>query len=301
MKTLIRKLGSHLPFTRTILRFLVKFLPKYILVNLSEIKIYINPRDIRNLIDAVLPDKKTRNRMCELFSFLLKEDHIVLDVGGNIGLFTIIASKKSKKVHVFEPVLECVENIQKNIDYHSMENVILNDSALSNENGIQTFYKDRDYSILGSFSKENIMHEPIEVKIKTIKLDEYIKKENIETVNIIKLNIQGAEGYAVDGGKELISRDLPIVLTEFWPYGLNSAGYSPNSLISFFKELDYEFTEFKPSTLELTNRNSKDLDNICKNLDISSIYYFVLQNPKSKTYYEDLGSLVAKEKYNGLN
>lgn len=297
--SLLRKLGSSLPFTKKTLSFFLNFLPNYIKVNHSKVALYINPRDIKNLIDAIIPTENN-NRMCELFSFLLDENHTVIDVGGNIGLFTILAAKKAKKVYVFEPDPDCLENIKKNITYYSLDNVILSNKALSNEKGEKSFFKDDYYSTLGSFSKKNIDHNSQEFIIETVKLDDFVNSKKIDGVDIIKLNIQGAEGYAIEGGKELISRELPIILIEFWPYGLESTGYKPITLINFFKTLGYQFTQFDQNTLDLQTKSIPDLENMCLKFDRNSVSYFLLQNPNSRNFYKNLDEIISK-KYNGIN
>lgn len=59
--------------------------------------------------------------MCEVFSFFVRENYNVVDVGGNIGLFTIIASRKigvkKGKVYVFEPDPECFDMIKKILNF----------------------------------------------------------------------------------------------------------------------------------------------------------------------------------------
>ena len=289
----IRKFFSLIPFSKNLLSFFLKFFPDFILVTHSKIKLYVSSKDIKNLIDAVIPTKNN-NRIHEVFSVLLKEDDIVIDVGGNIGLFSVIASKKCKRVHVFEPDPECFKNIKKNLAYHKLDNLILNQLALSDENEEKIFFKDSFYSTLGSFALENIKHKESVIKIRAIKLDDYFENKINEPVNIIKLNIQGAEGKAIEGSKKVISRDLPIILTEFWPYGLKNSGYEPELLIKFFQKLKYEFIQINQHNLDLEKKSYDDLIEISRNLDEELVLYFVLQNSNSKTYFEDLDSLIEK-------
>ncbi len=289
----IRKFFSSIPFSKNLLSFILKLFPEFILVTHSKIKLYVSSKDIKNLIDAVIPTKNN-NRIHEVFSALLKEDYTVIDVGGNIGLFSVIASKKCKSVHVFEPDPDCFKNIEKNLGYHRLDNLILNQLALSNMNEEKIFFKDSFYSTLGSFALENIKHKESVIKIKAIKLDDYVENKINEPVNFIKLNIQGAEGHAIEGAKNLISRDLPIVLTEFWPYGLKNSGYEPELLISFFQKLKYEFVQVNQHNLDLEKKNYDDLIEVCKNLDEELVLYFLLQNSNSKDYHEDLDSLIDK-------
>ena len=138
----LRSIGGKFSLLKNILFFIVKILPKSLLVNFSNVKLYINPQDLRNLTDTILQlpvapkdvyrdpgaPLKYKNRMNEAFYSLIEKDDCVIDVGGNIGLFTILGSKKvgeGGRIITFEPESDCFRLIQKNIELHKCRNVIV--------------------------------------------------------------------------------------------------------------------------------------------------------------------------------
>ena len=54
---------------------------------------------------------------------------------------------------------------------------------------------------------------------------ENLPAEFTDNIRLIWIDIQGYEGYAFRGAKDLLSREIPVV-TELWPYGMVSAGMS---------------------------------------------------------------------------
>lgn len=90
----------------------------------------------------------------------------VLDTGGNIGYFTLLASKlvgKHGKVYVFEPDPTNFKYLRKNIEINKIENIILINKCVSNEERILTLYHHPKFhschSIFKPSSKKPVTHE----------------------------------------------------------------------------------------------------------------------------------------------
>ena len=123
-----------------------------------------------------------------------------------------------------------------------------------------------------------------------------MKKHSIQKLDLIKLNIQGSEGLAVEGAKNVIEKDLPLIITEYWPYGMKSIGYEPKQFINYFLSLNYEFIQFNQRTLEINYRKSDEMRLISNNCARNEVFYFILQNSKSDNYLENINSeLFSKE------
>jgi FkbM family methyltransferase len=87
-----------------------------------------------------------------LFKGIVKEGMVVVDIGANIGYYTLIAAKlvgKSGIVYVFEPMPSNYECLCKNIEVNGYTNVVLIQKAVSNKYGIAKVWFEKDWS--GSF------------------------------------------------------------------------------------------------------------------------------------------------------
>ena len=69
---------------------------------------------------------------------------VVVDVGANIGYYTLLLAKICKKVYAFEPDFECFEILKKNIKENKLKNVILINKAVSSKKGEENFIVDKD-------------------------------------------------------------------------------------------------------------------------------------------------------------
>ena len=178
-----------------------------------------------------------------IFNSLIKKDMIVLDIGGNIGYFSLIASKlvgKLGKVYVFEPDPTNIMFLRKNIELNKIKNITLVNKCVSNEEGVLTLYLHPKFhschSIFKSASK-SINH----IDVESITLDDMFSNEYFK-IPFIKMDIEGAEIEALKGmGKMLEKNKVLYLLTECNLRILKSIGKGADHLIL---ELGKYFNKF---------------------------------------------------------
>lgn len=162
----------------------------------------------------------------------------VIDVGANIGFYSILFSKlvgEDGKVYAFEPDKENFCHLEKNC--HSRRNITINKMAVSDKGGKIKLYISSELNVDHSTYDDGEGRKFIEID--AISLDDYIKKD--EKIDFIKIDIQGYDYYAVLGSQNLINRiNKIVVLTEFWPYGLNKAGVKPIQYLELLKNLNFK-------------------------------------------------------------
>ena len=139
----------------------------------------------------------------EFINFVEKND-IVLDVGANIGFFTIL-SKKAKKIISIEPVERCIPILKENIKLNYMNNVKVLKLALGD--GKDLFIKEEDSVNLSKIVKDKEDNAKI-VESKTIRY--FVDKYNI---NFIKMDIEGYE-YEILGNAK-IPKGITKIAMEF--------------------------------------------------------------------------------------
>ena len=67
----------------------------------------------------------------------------------------------------------------------------------------------------------------------------FMDNNNNHRIDVIKMNIQGAEGLVIEGAKKLLEEKGPAIFIEFWPYGLKQIGTDPEQL--YDKLIDYGY------------------------------------------------------------
>jgi len=151
-----------------------------------------------------------------LFIDLAKESNIIFDIGASIGYYTFIAATINKKCKIFsfEPVPCIFEYLKYNIELNNFKNVEPFPYVSTNFNGkVNLFVPSSDLpteaSILKGFRKD-----VVELQVPAIRLDSFVKKNNIKKVDLIKLDTEATEHLVIEGMIKTICRDKPIILCE---------------------------------------------------------------------------------------
>ncbi len=116
----------------------------------------------------------------------------IIDAGANIGLATLwfkIYSPDSKII-LFEPDVENLSYLKKNIKENNLTNIQIIPKAISNNNGSTYFYKIKDnIQNLDSGIKLNQSLPNVRYQVKTTKLSQYINSN----IDLLKIDIEGSE------------------------------------------------------------------------------------------------------------
>lgn len=135
----------------------------------------------------------------------------VVDIGAHIGTYTILAAEKvgeNGKVIAIEPELKNYELLTKNINLNNFKNIIPVKIALSDHNGIEKLYfysRSTCHSLLPENDKKN---DFIEIEVQT--LDSLLEKLNLQKIDIIKIDTEGAEIPILKGAEKTL-RNNPDV------------------------------------------------------------------------------------------
>jgi FkbM family methyltransferase len=116
----------------------------------------------------------------------LNESSIVIDLGGYEGWFTAsIHDKYKSKIYCFEPIEKWYQICKNNFD--QFDNIKVYQSGLAEENKIVGF------NVAGDASSLYYGNAIQDLKIPLIKIDDFMESEKIDTVDLLKMNIEGAE------------------------------------------------------------------------------------------------------------
>lgn len=167
---------------------------------------------------------------------------VVLDVGANVGFYTLLLADRAGpegRVHAFEPDPLSFGILRRRAAGHS--NIEIHQTAVGDHTGTITLYTNRsnraDNRVHPSLGAETA--EAVEVPLTT--LDDYCAARNIERIDAVKMDIQGAEVSALTGFRKTLARLEPRwMLIEFSPEHLRGAGTTPEAFWAILAELGYE-------------------------------------------------------------
>lgn len=186
---------------------------------------------------------------------LVRDGDLVLDIGGNIGYYSIaLAKMKHCTIHAFEPVASTYKQFIANAYYNGVQDrVRINNFGLFDKSGELTFYV---YKQDFGNASAAIMHEEKEnekIICKVERLDWYVKEQGLTRIDFIKLDVEGAEIFALRGGLESIEKFKPILFVEMLRKWAAKYGYHPNEIIAMLEQIGYGcyYTCEQDSTLRL--------------------------------------------------
>lgn len=139
----------------------------------------------------------------ELFRLLLKEGGKVIDVGANIGYFTMLAASlvgSSGRVYAFEPGDVAFNDLRNNVYINSFSNVVAYNRAASDYYGERCLYVSKE-NTTNSLIKDSRLHTGSEV-VEVDRVDRLIS----EQVKLIKIDTEGNELEVLKGSRNLINK-----------------------------------------------------------------------------------------------
>jgi FkbM family methyltransferase len=161
------------------------------------------------------------------FPFLSsKKDLTIFDCGLNIGLFSLYASKYAKQIYAFEPAATIYQIAQKNLTENGITNVKTFQKAISSEDGKTNFYHSSNETAYSLNPAINDNKEKEEVE--TIRLDTFVKQENIEHIDFLKMDVEGEEAKIFTS--ESFKNIVPII--DCMVYEWHSWGQSNPNVIN---------------------------------------------------------------------
>jgi FkbM family methyltransferase len=116
------------------------------------------------------------------------EGSVVLDVGANVGAFSLAASRRAAVVYALEPVGANYEMLRRNIELNKATNIVAERLAMSGENGVC------EISVAGVFSSVHfrVANATVE-QVPSVTLERFLEERGISQVDYLKMDCEGAE------------------------------------------------------------------------------------------------------------
>ena len=159
------------------------------------------------------------------FAQVLRPGDTVVEVGGHIGYLSLWFAElvgRAGRIVVFEPGQNNLPYLRENVA--AAGNVEIVEAAVSDRNGEATFYVEgltgQNNSLLGDYARfaENRQRAFSKVsyqeqQVQTVRLDDFVQRRGLH-VDLIKIDIEGAEYLALSGAKKLLAEQRPMLMVE---------------------------------------------------------------------------------------
>jgi FkbM family methyltransferase len=177
----------------------------------------------------------------DLIKKILNPGDVFLDIGANIGYFSLLAAKHepTAKIISFEPVSSQFERLEENISLNIARNVRALHSAVGERNEERDIYiSAEDNTGMSSFQKPGNYSGRTE-KVKVVTIDKWFESSGLAKVDLIKLDVEGSEFAAVKGMHEIIKRFKPLLIVEINPGTLAQFGVLPADIFMYLEQLSF--------------------------------------------------------------
>jgi FkbM family methyltransferase len=221
---------------------------RYKVVKVNNCRMKIDLRD--NIISRYLfVEGSWEPYESQLIKRLLLPGMTVIDIGAHVGYHSLLAAQAvgtEGQVISFEPSPDNFALLTENIALNGFSELIhAENAALADHCGeLELFlssYNTGDHRVYPTLSDDdeifNAGAQRQSVKVPALKLDDYLSQHDISRVDMIKMDVQGAEMGVLSGMKQTLLRNPRLLLfTEFWPHGLRRFGTEPQDVLSFLTD-----------------------------------------------------------------
>jgi len=196
----------------------------------------------------------------ELFKQVVKPGATVLDIGAQFGYYSLIAAKQIRqggKVYAFEPVPNNFELLKRNIQINRCNQMIhaVQKAVGDKPTTVRIFvYRDSDSHGMYCHPKATVKET---ITVESIAMDEFLGGQ---PVDVIKMDIEGNEPFALEGMKQTIAKSPSIILfTELNPAFLRRAGVKSEDYLTQLEDLGFDIQLIDESAHCLRTFAAKDL------------------------------------------
>jgi len=186
----------------------------------------------------------------EVLKCLSMDRMTFFDVGANWGYFSFLLASNCnpKRIDFFEPLPENVKLLRENVGINTFEfEVNIVEKAIDTESGKAKFWDIGENAEHASLRTEDHYWdvderpelEQEEIEVGTVRLDEYIESSDIEKIDLMKIDIEGGEGVALDSIGDKWNK-IEAFAIEVHDRRLNDFGYSPYYVVKKLSDNNYD-------------------------------------------------------------
>jgi FkbM family methyltransferase len=184
----------------------------------------------------------------------LRQGDTFLDVGGNIGYFSMLASSivgAAGKVITFEPNPQNLQLIYESLLKNGFSNQTIYPYAVSDHTGILRF---TTVGSNGGVVTEHSRDQRHYLLVQSVLIDDVLSDQPI---NMVKIDIEAHEPFAIRGMARLLKKHRPKIITEFHPWAMQlNNTEAPEEYLAQLEQLGYRLGIICPSNVERMDRRA---------------------------------------------
>jgi len=207
-------------------------------------KFYWDANDPRTAVSSLVAQGVYEERETRILTHIVEQSRTTLDIGANVGYYAVVLGlalgKKSSLVAI-EPLERASDQLTANLKLNHLEGKVTSiQVALSDSDGFAELHvPERSGSSATSLRSLHPSESELRVSVETRSLDSLVKEKAITNIDLIKIDVEGAEWLVLQGGWGVVTSYRPVIFAEMlrkWSAGFD---YHPNIVLHALKDLGY--------------------------------------------------------------
>lgn len=211
----------------------------------------------------------------EVFASFVEPGTHVLDLGANIGFYTLLARSRTGpggRVIAFEPFPKSAALLAASVAANDFANVHLVKAAAGAQDGLARLHLAPD------FWTEHSLHDlwggtddtSVEVEVTTVD-SALARLGGGQRIDVIKMDIEGGEWHALQGMKRVLAENARLTLfTEFWPRGFQRSGITPAHFLHYLRDEGFEISLLDPKACRVERLTVPEIEQLTARMETTS-------------------------------
>lgn len=223
--------------------------------------------DLRKVVDSNFFLLEFEYDYLRFFKKILKRGSKVIDVGANIGIYSLLAGKNvgsEGKVYSFEPSDWAYSRLIENLKLNNLRNVEAIKKVVSDRNGTAAFFicDDDAYNSLSFKPMRKVLRSE---NVSLITLDDFCEQKQIINIDVLKIDTEGADYLVLKGAQKLLrSNNPPVIFCEYNRLIKSGFDFNLTDMENLLKDADYKLFEIRgKKLLEFDSTISQTSELIC--------------------------------------
>ena len=248
-------------------------------VNLGDFGIYVMPSDY--IGRSILEGGNYESHVTGVIRNNLRDGDVFLDLGANIGYFTMLAGRlvgEAGKVIAVEPNPQNLQLMYASLLQNSMTNVDIYPYAASDTAGILRF---TTVGSNGGVVTEHSRDQKHFLLVPSVTLDHVLR--DVPRIDLVKIDIEAHELAAIRGMENTIRRLKPRIITEFHPWAMTLNNTEPPvNYLHKLIDLGYQLSVIEPNGTVLEMQDAENILSYWRSLGKEMAHLDLLAQPKSQ-------------------
>lgn len=180
--------------------------------------------------------------LSQLIQETLSPGSVMVDVGANIGTFTLLAASLGATCHSFEASPENCAALRRNIALNKFHGITVHECAVSDRQGEATFFLYEETGARKSCGENALFRRGAgrEIRVPMETLDSALC--GLSRIDFIKSDVEGADFLVLCGARAILSEFHPIVVLEATEELASELGGSVRQILETLWEHGYEIS-----------------------------------------------------------